>query len=51
VVRAAAIAPEPDTYSLNLAGTQLQRVSNAMFEFGLTPGLAKPYQVAGLTRS
>ena len=40
-----------DTYPLNLAGTQLQRVADAVFEFGLTPGLAKPYQMAGMTGS
>lgn len=38
-----------DAYPLNMAGTELQRVSNAMFEFGLTPTLKQPYQMAGMT--
>lgn len=38
-----------DSYPLDLGDTQLQRVSNAMFEFGLTPGLKRPYQMAAMT--
>jgi NitT/TauT family transport system substrate-binding protein len=40
-----------DDYPLNMAGAQLQRVSNAMFEFGLTPSLTKPYQISAMTGS
>ena len=40
-----------DAYPLNLAGAQLQRVANAMFEFGLTPRLKKPYQMSGMAGS
>lgn len=38
-----------DSYPLDLGDTQLQRVSDAMFEFGLTPGLKRPYQMAAMT--
>lgn len=38
-----------DTYPLTLAGAELQRVSNAMFEFGLTPTLKQPYQMTDMT--
>jgi NitT/TauT family transport system substrate-binding protein len=38
-----------DAYPLNMAGAQLQRVSDAMFEFGLTPSLREPYQMTGMT--
>lgn len=38
-----------DAYPLNMAGAHLQRVSDAMFEFGLTPGLREPYQMTGMT--
>lgn len=38
-----------DTYPLSAASAELQRVSNAMFEFGLTPGLKKPYQMTAMT--
>ncbi|MBO0802075.1 MAG: ABC transporter substrate-binding protein [Nocardiopsaceae bacterium] len=37
-----------DTYPLNTNDTELQRVSNAMFEFGLTPGLKRPYRMASM---
>lgn len=40
-----------DSYPLNLAGTQLQRVSDAMFEFGLTPRLKQPYPMGRMTGS
>ena len=26
----------------------MQRVADAMFEFGLTPGLTKPYQITSM---
>jgi len=32
-----------DTYPLTMSQAQLQRVSNAMYEFGLEPGRTKPY--------
>jgi NitT/TauT family transport system substrate-binding protein len=38
-----------DTYPLSMASAQLQRVSDAMFEFGLTPGLKRPYQMTAMT--
>lgn len=38
-----------DVYPLNMAGTELQRVSNAMFEFGLTPTLKEPYRIDSMT--
>jgi NitT/TauT family transport system substrate-binding protein len=40
-----------DAYPLNMAGAELQRVSNAMFEFGLTPTLKQPYQMSAMTGS
>lgn len=40
-----------DVYPLSLADAELQRVSNAMFEFGLTPNLKQPYQMTGMTGS
>jgi NitT/TauT family transport system substrate-binding protein len=40
-----------DVYPLNMAEAGLQRVSNAMFEFGLTPGLKQPYQMSAMTGS
>jgi len=39
-----------ETYPLGLELGALQRVPNDMFEFGLTPGLAKPYQIAGMVQ-
>jgi NitT/TauT family transport system substrate-binding protein len=35
-----------DTYPLEIDAAQLQRVANSMFEFGLTPGLKAPYNIA-----
>lgn len=40
-----------DVYPLTAPAPELQRVSNAMFEFGLTPGLKSPYQMASMTGS
>jgi NitT/TauT family transport system substrate-binding protein len=37
-----------DTYPLEMDVPALQRVSDAMFEFGLEPGLAKPYQITSM---
>lgn len=36
------------SYPLGLADATLQRVANAMFEFGLTPSLKQPYRIAGM---
>jgi len=38
-----------DSYPLTMVQPQIQRVSNAMYEFGLTPGLKQPYQMTGMT--
>jgi NitT/TauT family transport system substrate-binding protein len=35
-----------DTYPLTMDVPQLQRVADSMFEFGLTPGAAAPYQIS-----
>ena len=37
-----------DTYPLEMDVPALQRVSDAMFEFGLEPGLTKPYQITSM---
>jgi NitT/TauT family transport system substrate-binding protein len=37
-----------DSYPLEMNGPQLQRVADSMYEYGLTPGAAAPYQVAGM---
>jgi NitT/TauT family transport system substrate-binding protein len=37
-----------DTYPLTMDVPVMQRVSDAMFEFGLEPGLKKPYQITGM---
>jgi NitT/TauT family transport system substrate-binding protein len=37
-----------DTYPLVMAVPVMQRVPNAMFEFGVTPGLKKPYDIADM---
>lgn len=34
-----------DTYPLTMSDAELQRVSNAMYEFGLESGLKQPYQM------
>lgn len=38
-----------DSYPLSMAQAQIQRVSDAMYEFGLTPGLKRPYRMTGMT--
>jgi NitT/TauT family transport system substrate-binding protein len=40
-----------DTYPLATVDAQLQRVSNAMYEFGLTPNLRKPYEISRMIGS
>jgi NitT/TauT family transport system substrate-binding protein len=40
-----------DTYPLTMADAELQRVSNAMYEFGLTPSLSKPYEISKMIGS
>jgi NitT/TauT family transport system substrate-binding protein len=37
-----------DTYPLTMDVPDMQRVSDAMFEFGLESGLKKPYQITGM---
>jgi len=37
-----------DTYPLQMDVPVMQRVSDAMFEFGLESGLTKPYQITGM---
>jgi NitT/TauT family transport system substrate-binding protein len=37
-----------DAYPLSMDVPQLQRVPNEMFQFGLTEGLKKPYQITGM---
>jgi NitT/TauT family transport system substrate-binding protein len=37
-----------DTYPLGMDAPALQRVSDAMFEFGLEQGLKKPYQITSM---
>ncbi|HWG02138.1 MAG TPA: ABC transporter substrate-binding protein [Trebonia sp.] len=37
-----------DSYPLTMSAPQIQRVSNAMFEFGLEPGRKQPYSMAGM---
>jgi NitT/TauT family transport system substrate-binding protein len=37
-----------DSYPLTMSMPQIQRVSNAMFEFGLEPGRAQPYSLSGM---
>jgi NitT/TauT family transport system substrate-binding protein len=39
-----------DTYPLAMDVPVMQRVSNAMFEFGLTPGLKRPYNIANMVQ-
>jgi NitT/TauT family transport system substrate-binding protein len=39
-----------DTYPLNMDIPTMQRVSNAMFEFGLEPTLKEPYSVLNMTQ-
>lgn len=39
-----------DTYPLVMDVPVMQRVSNAMFEFGLTPGLKQPYNIANMVQ-
>jgi hypothetical protein len=34
-----------DTYPLSMDVPTMQRVSNAMFEFGLEPGLGQPFSI------
>lgn len=38
-----------DSYPLSMAQAQIQRVSDAMYEFGLTPGLRQPYRMTSMT--
>jgi hypothetical protein len=40
-----------DTYPLGMDVPSMQRVSDAMFEFGLEPGLKHPYQVTNMIQS
>ena len=40
-----------DTYPLVMDVPTMQRVANAMFEFGVTPGLKKPYDIADMIQS
>ncbi|HTU71968.1 MAG TPA: ABC transporter substrate-binding protein [Trebonia sp.] len=40
-----------DTYPLTMDVPTMQRVSNAMFEFGLEPGLKKPYNISNMTQT
>jgi NitT/TauT family transport system substrate-binding protein len=40
-----------DTYPLGMDIPAMQRVSDAMFEFGLEPGLKKPYQIINMIQS
>jgi hypothetical protein len=37
-----------DTYPLVMDVPVMQRVPDAMFEFGVTPGLKKPYDIANM---
>jgi NitT/TauT family transport system substrate-binding protein len=37
-----------DTYPLSMDVPTIQRVSNAMFEFGLEPGLKQPYKILNM---
>ena len=37
-----------DTYPLVMDVPVMQRVANAMFEFGVTPGLKQPYDIADM---
>jgi NitT/TauT family transport system substrate-binding protein len=37
-----------DAYPLNMDIPQLQRVPDEMFQFGLTEGLTRPYQISGM---
>jgi NitT/TauT family transport system substrate-binding protein len=37
-----------DSYPLGMDVPALQRVSDAMFEFGLEPGLKQPYPIASM---
>ena len=39
-----------DTYPLGMDIPAMQRVSDAMFEFGLEPGLKQPYQIINMTQ-
>jgi NitT/TauT family transport system substrate-binding protein len=39
-----------DTYPLTMDIPTMQRVSNAMFEFGLEPGLKQPYNILSMTQ-
>jgi NitT/TauT family transport system substrate-binding protein len=40
-----------DNYPLVMNVPTIQRVANAMFEFGVTPGLARPYDMADMIQS
>ena len=40
-----------DTYPLSMDVPTMQRVSNAMFEFGLEPGLKQPYNILSMVQS
>jgi NitT/TauT family transport system substrate-binding protein len=40
-----------DTYPLVMDVPTMQRVPNAMFEFGVTPGLKQPYDIADMIQS
>jgi NitT/TauT family transport system substrate-binding protein len=40
-----------ETYPLTMDVPQLQRVANAMFEFGLTPGKKSPYDISQMIAS
>ena len=37
-----------DTYPLVMNVPVMQRVANAMYEFGVTPGLKQPYDIADM---
>jgi NitT/TauT family transport system substrate-binding protein len=37
-----------DSYPLTMSAPEIQRVSNAMFEFGLEPGRTRPYSLSGM---
>jgi NitT/TauT family transport system substrate-binding protein len=39
-----------DTYPLAMDVPQLQRVADSMYEFGLTPGVKAPYQIANMVQ-
>ena len=37
-----------DSYPLEMDVPQLQRVADSMFEYGLTPNITAPYQIANM---